>query len=60
MKDVTSSDINIITMIIVIATTIITKISHDTNKSRMIVTTTDVMILKFTLINLENMGIHLQ
>ena len=45
-------------MIIVIATIIITKTCIDTNNSRKIVTTINIMILKIILINLENMGIQ--
>ena len=45
-------------MIIVIATIIIRKTCIDTNNSRKIVTTINIMILKIILINLENMGIQ--
>lgn len=47
-------------MVIVTATVKITKISDDANNSRKLVATINKMLLKIILINLENMGIHLE
>ena len=54
------SDINIIMIIVIATIIIIIKISSDTNNSRKLVTKINIMILTIILINLENMGIHLQ